>query len=99
MARGSPGYASAISGRGTGLNTGPEWMSSTGANHAWKLGCAAETDGSSGSVVRLKQSAGRQGTETQGSTLRRLRRALGVGGERGRETNWGGEVQKGLGLW
>ena len=50
MARSSPGCASAISGRGTGLNPGPEWMSSRGANRGWKLGCAAGADGSSGSL-------------------------------------------------
>ena len=41
MVCGNPGSASAISGRGTGLNHGPELMPSTGANHSGRLPCAS----------------------------------------------------------
>ena len=37
----SLGSARAIFGRGTGLNPGPESMSTAGPNHGGKLGCAA----------------------------------------------------------
>ena len=59
MASGSLGCAHAISGRGTGLTLGPESMPPTGANHGWRLGCAAAADGSSGSDVRWQRAARR----------------------------------------
>ena len=37
MASGSPGCASAISGKGTSLDPGPVTMASTGANHGYRL--------------------------------------------------------------
>ena len=37
MASGSPGCASAISGRGTGLTPGPRSMPPTDANHGCRL--------------------------------------------------------------
>ena len=41
MVFGSPGGARSISGRGTGLNPGPELMPSVGANHGGNLRRAA----------------------------------------------------------
>ena len=41
MVCGSLGSARAISGRGTGLNPGPESMPSAHANHGGRLACVA----------------------------------------------------------
>ena len=52
MVCGSPRSARAISGRGTGLNPGPESMPSAGANHGGKIRGVAAACGRSGSGAR-----------------------------------------------
>ena len=56
---GSPRSACFISGKGTGLTLGPESILSAGANHGWRLGCAARADDSSGSDVQRQRVAGK----------------------------------------
>ena len=92
MARCSPGCASAIYGRGTGLNPRPVTMASVGANH----GC---------SLAQTGQGTERGASVSWGSRLRQRRvrrqgtapavcagRLPGVAGVRGRGSSVWGEV-------
>ena len=87
----SPGWASAISLRGTELDPGPVTMGSTGTNHGRRLRCTAGADGTvvQGSGLWCVPAHRAKQGSTAGEWLRQRRllqekaqRALGVGGAR-----------------
>ena len=95
MASGSPGYARAISGRGTGLTPGPGSMPSMGANHGWRTTEGLKWGGRAAAERRSKGELLASGNRAVGCAA-----ALAGDGGRGQlsDMRWGagGAAQEGV---